>query len=717
MQTTKSKPKPERKAKLKRVHCEVDQYLLKRTNKCSLRSILKNENQQLVQAHIHNLLVTVNQLRVVASLVVKHHIYSLFEADKKLDFELDQSYFSKVFTYVRSVTPRGTLHKFEKSLEESTRYVLRCLSYPYFPKVSNQVTQYAAKTMSINIRVHIQMHMQDSFKHWTRNQIRAFMPQEQYDNQRKYMKSYLEEIDNKLKDPEVECKLPFFTQLKDYHDQIVSILYSNEAKEDKDNVDGKDKTEEKEAAEEKDDELVDAEEDEEKKNFDHNTCLQLMWRMKKDSEELEFLTNRKMKVIAVIPQCQMKLGAIQLDTRIIEEFIKFLKPVEGKQTTHEHQRAVWGAVFDLEKLANLRPHQEFNWSVTTDGVSVNVLFAKAVPKSTKKPRKRPKTSVTKAHQAKKLQQAKKSRRKKIIPKTALTHLPNGSYSESSILEKHIKWSNNIRWIGCDPGVRDLLSTWTVGEGVSPYVLGQPEYRHKTGLNKLHKEIKNSRRHYKVTEVYRDLAACPHAKSVSLDHLEKYILTIKQYWSKIWNYQSVRQVRSQRFCRWIKRQKFLDQQLNKMEKKCKTADKTTILLFGNGGSSGFGKVKGGGVKGPVVKIRKLLAKRFPVIHVSEFRTSMCCWQCGKRMLHPSRGKMHAVSYCSDAGHRHMYNRDVDAACKIGYRFLKLLHSGKSDSVEVLGPWSYKFKAEDLDGSVAHLHLYNFAKQLFSEDLRT
>ena len=123
------------------------------------------------------------------------------------------------------------------------------------------------------------------------------------------------------------------------------------------------------------------------------------------------------------------------------------------------------------------------------------------------------------------------------------------------------------------------------------------------------------------------------------------------------------------------------------------------------------MKGGGVKGPVVKLRRLLSKRFPLIYVSEFRTSKCCFHCGKVLRHPNlrppkkppedeattseeakeeaKGSknrvMHGVSYCTETDHHSMLNRDVDAARKIGYRFLCQLSGG----VEKLGHWNPTF----------------------------
>ena len=54
-----------------------------------------------------------------------------------------------------------------------------------------------------------------------------------------------------------------------------------------------------------------------------------------------------------------------------------------------------------------------------------------------------------------------------------------------------------------------------------------------------------------------------------------------------------------------------------------------VLFGDGANSGlFGRIRGGGVKGPVLEIKKRLSKQMAVIECSEFRTSKLCLYCGR-----------------------------------------------------------------------------------------
>ena len=86
-----------------------------------------------------------------------------------------------------------------------------------------------------------------------------------------------------------------------------------------------------------------------------------------------------------------------------------------------------------------------------------------------------------------------------------------------------------------------------------------------------------------------------------------------------------------------------------------------MLFGDGANSGLiGRVRGAGVKGPVLEIKKRLSEQMPVIEVSEFRTSKLCLDCGRVAKFFNYG----VTYCTDRNHHRMANRDVDAARKKG-----------------------------------------------------
>jgi hypothetical protein len=510
------------------------------------------------------------------------------------------------------------------------------------------------------------------------------MTKQEFENQRKYMKAYMEKLET----------YPFFPAYQFYKSAIANILREPEEKA--------------ESADEED--FENEEEETPSTNFQYNEGLYLMWKMRKESEQLELETGRAMKAISVIPENKMKCGAIRLDTSVMVELYRLFNPVKTNKTKNkeellkvENQRKVWNEFFNMDKLEKLRPHQAFNWSISTDGISVNVLFAKRVPKSKKsnQKNKRPKTSATKK-KPKKIEIEEEK-----LEKQHLTYLPIGNYSETAIINEYQDWSNDIHWVSVDPGVRSLLATWDLSNNTCPYNLGQAEYRHNSGLTRNVKWTKNQYKNMQGVQL--SLTNNPYRKSVIPARMIQYLEAVRLHWNKIWQFQSRKKVRRMKFTQWIHQQKFNEKVIQKIEKTCQVPGKQTVFLFGKGGSSGFGKLKGGGVKGPVVRLRRLLARRFAVIHVDEFRTSKCCWECGKVLCHPNRGRMHGVSYCTETDHHRMLNRDTDAARKIGYRFLQQLRGNKN-----LGPWDRSVKAKDLKLCVSRV-FYNLGNQKFPRRL--
>ena len=78
--------------------------------------------------------------------------------------------------------------------------------------------------------------------------------------------------------------------------------------------------------------------------------------------------------------------------------------------------------------------------------------------------------------------------------------------------------------------------------------------------------------------------------------------------------------------------------------------------------------------------------FIIVHYySEFRTSKLCLDCGRE----AKDYNYGVTYCTDPGHyRHMTNRDVSAARKIGARYL-----AEKKGLN-LGPWSRGVSAKEV-----------------------
>ena len=89
------------------------------------------------------------------------------------------------------------------------------------------------------------------------------------------------------------------------------------------------------------------------------------------------------------------------------------------------------------------------------------------------------------------------------------------------------------------------------------------------------------------------------------------------------------------------------------------------------------LRGSGMKGPVLEIKKRLSEQMPVSECSEFRTSKLCLDCGREVKDYDYG----VTYCTERDHHRMANRDVSAARKIGERVEPRSRGVSSEAVQL------------------------------------
>jgi hypothetical protein len=90
-----------------------------------------------------------------------------------------------------------------------------------------------------------------------------------------------------------------------------------------------------------------------------------------------------------------------------------------------------------------------------------------------------------------------------------------------------------------------------------------------------------------------------------------------------------------------------------------------VIYGGGSQHGFFMSHRGHFKGPCEQLKRALAKRTVVAVASEYRTSRLCAHCGWRLHHLHRGQ---VSFCKNHHCHSHFNRDLDGATKIGYRYM-------------------------------------------------
>jgi hypothetical protein len=417
----------------------------------------------------------------------------------------------------------------------------------------------------------------------------------------------------------------------------------------------------------------------------------------------------------------------------------------------DNPEEAWSFFFNRKKINKLRnDNWEFKHSCRTDGVGIVLLFEGSVPKHKKKKKAKAKKKK------KKEEDAQKKPRKRHLKPLEQHHLKPGFVSEKEILEHHKGYdTNNIRMWSVDPGVRNLAAVVNLQSGTT-FQISQTHYKHSTQgrypkQQQVTEELKQRRASFAEA-----LCKAPFRKTVMLERLAQYLNVVNHHWATTWQIAKQRKYRRNRFERAKHQQAFIDDTLNLFRKHfASEPDKKHVLLWGNGGGgkNGFMRVRGGGVKGPVLKIKRLLAKEFPIICCSEYRTSKCCLRCGHVLQHPKRllklprtkkrrKKFHlncrippkenelvdvdesssdpaevkrstttidnGVSHCLNPAHHSFVNRDYDASFKIGLRFVAQLCGA------AIGAWSYQVEAADLNNK-KWPQLFNFAKTHFPDGL--
>jgi hypothetical protein len=254
----------------------------------------------------------------------------------------------------------------------------------------------------------------------------------------------------------------------------------------------------------------------------------------------------------------------------------------------------------------------------------------------------------------------------------------------------------------DPGVRSLFHLASLQDKDKTLDVKQSQYRAESGRTQLSKVIARLRTEGSK-ELETALTAGPSSKSVLVRDLVGYYQIRARYWIASWEFVAQRKRRKAKLHAWGKRQAWMDGVVAQVGKIFKggEGEQPPVLVLGNASEKrgGFGRVKGGGVKGPVKELRKRFARRFAVIVVSEYRTSANCIYCGAQLQHPVRhhdvfkkgregplyrkdSVMHGVSFCrheDNDSHHHMQGRDRMAAYSIGARFV-----AQQRGLD-LGPW--------------------------------
>jgi len=663
---------PLRKPRAKRIEKVKGFFHLHRSVTCSLSRILRRKHMDFV----NELVTYTSQLRSLASIACKLHVFSVCDRDNRLWFPIDQTYFNHLFSVLQDKNCRlGKRFDAEDTQEiyenDIRRAVLRVLDKvkPAFIRCGLGKTQMHKFTGAMSIRMlsdlskHVTYQFDRSLDIWTKNQLTALMTPAEYEDRRKHMSSYFHDWKNFSESFE-------FVEEYDFYKTQSSQLR-----------------------------VPDNDEEIPTRNIDVRPYLYSMWKMRLDSENLEISTGRAMKQISVIPQCSFQAKFLHIDTTALA-FMRAFR--EGEKTTKasefakvENQRETWNYFFDMPKLEAVRK-APFGWSVSTDGVSASISVILL----------RPEVSNS-------------SKKRKLNDPFISKSIRNGFHSESTILETTKGFADDVEFFSVDPGVRSIITVFGLTDDCEKFELGQRQYRHESGLN----DIPGRKKNPKARKTCAKRCPLLHQKSVLTNNLDAYMSCVNLNWKNFWplcnDGKPQKGKRRVRLRRKMKRRNFMNKTMNRLKNTLETGkNKKTVILFGRGGESGGFKNRGGGIKGPVLELKRRMAQEFPVICCSEFRTSKLCYECGKTLSHPRRYNqksnhhdlVNGVSFCSNTDHKHsVLNRDVDAAKKIGLRFMMQLH--KKD----IGPWSTSVKVSDLN-KASWTGMFDWASKTFPSSPR-
>jgi hypothetical protein len=607
------------------------------TVKTSLSSIVRGGDVD-PRPLLRDAIVYVNKLRVLTSLVAKHHIFAELREHGVLGFEPNHNYYSRVKTMISnnklSEGPKYRAPPYTDALRDSKVHVLEhipCPEYdgPLSKTAISSINGYMLKQLAENLSTHADTHLFACLQNWLNNQIRAMLPEKEYDSKRvrSHIGAWKKEIG--VRSPE----------LKERYDVLSVELKTLRTTAEK---------------------------------------VRFMYRLRSDVDRLEADTGRTMKLFAVVPQADISIAPIRIDSTVMVHVVKTLLP-ETKGSLKEllHDESMWDVAFDVLKIGRLRNRARFALSIQTDGVAACVLFCAASPLNSK-----PKT-------------AKKLRFDGVRPPTRVLDGP-GMYTERDVFDN----VDRLPLIAIDPGVKSIITAVRLDQpDVAAVQVSQKAYCDQTLRNYKNQRLGAKSPYYKqhITPIQAIMAGAPSKKSVT--RFDEYLEALGRCWEGWWTAKIPLKLRKLNFFVWRRREAWMSNVVNKMKKL--SGEAVPTILFGDGGSAGqFGKLRGGGVKGPRVEIQRRMAKQCRVVEVCEFRTSRLCLRCGRC----AKFYKHGVTFCNQQEHHRMENRDVVAAFKIGAKYLAK-RAGKD-----LGPWARGSTVDDETHTVLLNTLQEYQKKV-------
>ena len=609
-------PRWQKRKHLKGDEVSAGSYETEKNTKCSLSSLCHPEDRDIrpssppdhpnqlrvdIRPYLRGAIVYCNKLRVLISMVAKHHIFAILteqaeEAAQRgipntlpLPFEPNQNYYSRVKTMIVKGALSNPKPSYDASLQISKNAVLGTIPCPAYDgqltkSTLNAMIGYMVKQLAENLATHVETHAQDCVKNWVNNQLRAQLTDDQYNS--KYHRRHIGTWKKKLLSENLS---EISAAHEDYKQQLPPELKRKLSSNSLSDISA--------AHEEYDRELKQL------STAKPSTAglVALFCRLRLDIDSLEASTNRAMKLMAVVPEAKIGLTFVKIDRcaakHMVKDIYKAINRAGAEYDSNMSEEEHWGTLFDLDKVKRLRDNTRFGFSILTDGIAACVLFKVSRPKS-EKPVKKSVLAWTRAN----------------APPRDITG--PGLYSEKDNLS-----SDHTHLVAFDPGVRSILTGVRLDKSNGkPFIVTQGEYRETSMLTWTMKKLGSHTTDFRewMGGVMETLTNAPSKKSVL--RYSEYLRALGSVWDRSWAYHARRKLQRIKFYAWRRREAWM----TKLVSRIKEYAEGGPVLFGNGADSGlFGRVRGAGMKGPVLEIKKRLSEQMPVIVCSEFRTSKLC----------------------------------------------------------------------------------------------
>lgn len=340
--------------------------------------------------------------------------------------------------------------------------------------------------------------------------------------------------------------------------------------------------------------------------------LPLLYKLQRYNE------TKKLKNFRLIPLFSQRRKHIRYDTQALGHMLvacSKLKKGTTNKTIQEYQDQNWRKWFDVKKYETA--NKKFAYTMTTDGVTIAMQMEKLVPTITKKP--------------------------------------------IDILQRYqTNYYNRI--VGADPGRKLLFGMVNVDamneadytniqikSSTFPYLSG--EHKRKAKLRKWTKDIE---REIRIDREFRKREEELEISSMSGDYIVFAEFALKYFRQKqiAYNQRRVARLKLQKHMRIPKAVRSIvdDMQL----------DNKTLLFIGSTRLEANSPIKGY-PRVPQPKILKELQRRYDVVEVNEFRTTVLCSKCHNECLVSRNRNRYAL--CPKC---HItWNRDINAANNMHY----------------------------------------------------